>query len=255
MTVSLNHKIIGHGPPVIILHGLFGMLDNLLLLAKRIEEAGYMAIMIDQRNHGRSPHTSEINYQLMSDDLAHFMSDNWIHDAVIIGHSMGGKTALQFTAEHENMVSKLVVIDIGIKKYQHGHQEVFDALFSVPIDTIESRSQAQDILMSKLNDKGTVQFLMKNLSRDPNGGFNWKANLQTLHQCYENIIDGVKFNHPCDTETLFIRGGKSNYINDNDIPDIKMVLPHARFYTIENASHWVHVDAPDELFQQIIEFI
>lgn len=255
MTVSLNHKIIGQGPPVIILHGLFGMLDNLLLLAKRLEEAGYMAILIDQRNHGRSPHTLEMDYQLMSDDLAHFMSDNWIHDATIIGHSMGGKTALQFTAEHENMVSKLVVIDIGIKKYHHGHDQVFDALFAVPIDTVESRSQVQDILMSKLNDKGTVQFLMKNLSRDPNGGFNWKANLHTLHLRYENIIDGVKFNHPCDTETLFIRGGKSNYIHDDDIQDIKKVLPHAHFNTIEHASHWVHVDAPDELFSQINDFI
>ncbi len=255
MALPLNHKILGQGPPVIILHGLFGMLDNLLPLAKKIEDSGYMVILIDQRNHGRSPHSDEMNYMLMSEDVAQFMNDNWIHEAIIIGHSMGGKTALQLTANHESMVSKLVVIDIGIKKYQHGHHDVFDALFDVDLSTIESRSDVQDILMSKLNHLGTVQFLMKNLSRNPEGGFEWKANLKALHLQYENIVDGIKWDHPCDTETLFIKGEKSPYILEEDKADIQNVLPNSRFSTIADAGHWVHVDAPDELFNQIIDFI
>lgn len=255
MTVSLNHKILGQGQPVIILHGLFGMLDNLLLLAKRIEEAGFMPILIDQRNHGRSPHTDIMDYTLMSEDIYQFMTHNWIHNAIIVGHSMGGKTALQLTANHENVVSKLIVIDIGIKKYDHGHQAVFDALLSINIKSITSRNEVQKLLLNQLDDIGTVQFLMKNLTRNPKGGFEWKANIETLFKSYENILDSIKWSHPCETETLFVRGGKSPYILDEDIPDIQTYLPHSQFHTIEDSGHWIHVDAPDELFNQIIAFI
>lgn len=254
-TVPLHHKILGQGFPVIILHGLFGMLDNLLLMAKRLEDAGFMPILVDQRNHGRSPHTNDMNYKVMSEDVYQFMTDNWIHEAIVIGHSMGGKTALQLTAHHEDMVSKLIVIDIGVKKYQHGHDAVFDALMSVKLDTVSTRGEVEDILMNKLGDMGTVLFLMKNLSRKPEGGFQWKANIQTLYDSYENIIDAVQWTHPCQTDTLFIRGGRSSYILDEDWPDISSFLPNARLHTIENAGHWLHVDAPDELFQKIIHFI
>ncbi|MFZ1751172.1 MAG: alpha/beta fold hydrolase [Saprospiraceae bacterium] len=255
MTVPLNYKIMGQGHPVIILHGLFGMMDNWMNMAKRLESAGWMPILIDQRDHGRSPHTDDFSYPLLAADLYQFMEDNWIHDAVLIGHSMGGKTGLQLVSEHESFISKLIVIDMGIKPYQHGHQEVFDAFFAVDLDHISSRSEVEDIMMQQLNDLGTVQFLMKNLTRLQSGGYAWKANISLLYEKYENILKKIDFMYPSDTETLFIKGANSPYILSSDFDNIQQVLPNARLSTIQNAGHWIHVDQPDELFSQIIDFI
>lgn len=255
MTPQLNYKIIGQGSPIIILHGLFGMLDNWLNMAKRLEDEGYMVILIDQRDHGRSDHTEDFSYPLLAEDLYHFMEENWIHDAILIGHSMGGKTSLQFVSEHETMISKLMIIDIGIKKYSGGHQEVFDALLAIDIHNTQSRDEVQDLLMQNLHDLGTVQFLMKNLTRRKEGGFEWKMNLSLLHQKYQNILSEISFSHNCDTNTLFIRGDRSKYIQDEDWQLINEKLPNAKLKTIKDAGHWVHVDQPDELFTTIIDFI
>jgi esterase len=255
MSPQLNYKIIGQGKPVIILHGLFGMLDNWLNMSKKLEASGYMVILIDQRDHGRSEHTDDFSYPLLADDLYRFMEDNWIHDAVLIGHSMGGKTSLQFVADHESSISKMIVIDIGIKKYKGGHQDVFDALFAVDLNQAQSRNDVQNVLMQHLHNLGTVQFLMKNLTRQKEGGFEWKMNLTLLHQKYQNILDGITFSHICDTDTLFIRGDLSDYIVDDDWNSIQKMLPKAKLKTIKDAGHWVHVDQPDELFSTIIDFI
>jgi pimeloyl-ACP methyl ester carboxylesterase len=255
MRPKLNYKIIGKGKPIIILHGLFGMLDNWLNMAKKLDEAGYMVILVDQRDHGRSEHSSDFSYPLLSEDLFHFMEDNWIHEAILIGHSMGGKTGLQFISEHESMVTKFIVIDIGIKKYEGGHQEVFDALFSIDIESVQSRNEVENAMMSRLHDYGTVQFLMKNLTRKKDGGFEWKMNLTLLFANYEKILDGITFTHPCFTETCFIKGSDSNYILDEDMGEILKSLPKARLITIPDAGHWVHADKPNELFNEIIDFI
>ena len=253
--IELNHKIIGQGPPVIFLHGLFGTLDNWLTYARKLEQHGFMSILIDQRDHGRSPHTDAFSYPLLAEDLNHFMSENWIHSAILIGHSMGGKTGLQFISQYPDMVSKFICIDIGIKKYEHGHQDVFDAMFAVEIDTVQNREEVYNILISHLEHEGTVQFLMKNLSRRKEGGFEWKHNLQLLHRDYQNILAPIAFDHPSGTKTLIIRGEKSKYILDTDLADIKRNLPNSHLVTIPDAGHWVHVDKPDELFEQIIHFI
>lgn len=255
MTPSLNYKIIGQGKPVIILHGLFGMLDNWLNIAKKLEKEGYMAILIDQRDHGRSPHTTDFSYPLLADDLYHFMEENWIHDAILIGHSMGGKTVLQFMTEHDSMVSKVIVIDIGIKKYSGGHKEVFDALFAVDIDSVQNRDEVESVMIAALQDIGTVQFLMKNLTRKKSGGFEWKMNLPLLFEKYNNILDAITFDSPCLTETCIVRGGKSDYITDDDYIGMLKVLPGAHLVTIPEAGHWVHVDRPNELFTSINDFI
>jgi pimeloyl-ACP methyl ester carboxylesterase len=255
MSSELNFKIIGQGDPVIILHGLFGMLDNLQSIAKKLETEGFMSFLIDQRDHGRSKHTSAFNYQLLADDLSHFMEDNWIHETMLIGHSMGGKTCLKYLSQNPSAITKCIIIDIGIKKYESGHQQVFDALFSVPINKIESRDEVEIILMEQLKNWGTVQFLMKNLSRKKSGGFEWKMNLNLIYKEYENILDEVTFSEVCETEICFIRGADSNYITDNDIISLKPIFPNSKFVTIPKAGHWVHVDQPNELFNEIITFI
>jgi esterase len=255
MIPNLNYKIIGQGQPIIILHGLFGMLDNWLNIAKKLETAGFMSILVDQRDHGRSERTHDFNYKLLASDLSSFMEENWIHDAILLGHSMGGKTVLQYMAEHDSGISKSIIVDIGLKKYKGGHQEVFEALFAVDLLKVDSRSEVEDILSSHLKDIGTVQFLMKNLTRKPEGGFEWKMNLNLLYKNYQHILDGIHFDHPIETPTLFIRGDQSDYILDEDWPEILENIPNAKLKSIKNAGHWVHADQPDELFQVIIDYI
>lgn len=255
MYPNLNYKIIGQGPPIIILHGLFGMLDNWNNFARKLEEAGFMVILIDQRDHGRSDHTDDFSYPLLANDLYNFMSENWIYDSVLIGHSMGGKTSLQFVSQYESMISKLIIVDIGIKKYESGHHDIFKALFSIPIDTITRRKEAEDLLFKELGNERIVQFLMKNLTRTKAGKYEWKMNLPLLYDKYPNILDEIKFKSPMDVDTLFIRGGKSGYISDEDWPGIKKAFTNSTLKTFEDAGHWIHVDKPDELFQTVIDFI
>ncbi len=214
-----------------------------------------MTFLLDQRDHGRSPHTTHFDYPSLAEDLYHFLDSNWIHKTILIGHSMGGKTGLQFCAEHSDMVSKFVCIDIGPKEYYSGHQDVFDALNAIKINKVNSRDQVQEILMSHLLDLGTVLFLMKNLSRKKEGGFEWKMNLPLLYRDYDNILAAIDFDQQCEVETLFIRGANSRYILDEDIPAIQASLPNSTILTIPDAGHWVHVDKPNELFEQIISFI
>jgi pimeloyl-ACP methyl ester carboxylesterase len=254
MYPKLHFKILGQGRPVIILHGLFGMSDNWLTIARKLEENGFMPILIDLRDHGRSDHTQAFSYPLLSEDLLHFMEEHHIFKADIIGHSMGGKVGLQFANENESMVSSLIVVDMGIKRYDRGHDSIFSALKAIPIDTMASRHQAEKILVERLKDISTVQFLMKNLSRNKDGGFHWKMNLNLLIDNYENILRQIEFEHICQTKTLFIKGGLSDYILEKDEDDILKVLPNASFCTIPLAGHWVHADQPDELFSEIIDF-
>ena len=255
MNPELNYKIYGQGQPVVILHGLFGTLDNWHNFAKKLEDAGYMAILIDQRDHGRSGHTREFSYPILAQDLHRFLEENWIYGGAIIGHSMGGKTCLQYLADYNTEDFKFVIIDIGIRRYEGGHSDIFDALMSVPVDKITTRGEAETILMDKIQDKGVVRFLMKNLTRTPDGPYTWKVNLPLLYENYGHILEAIKFKDEILAETLFIRGGKSDYIQDNDWPEIQAALPNSRLITIEDAGHWVHADKPVELFNAIIDFI
>jgi len=252
--MQLNHKIFGQGDPLIILHGLFGMLDNWQTLAKKFAE-NYTVILVDLRNHGKSPHVDDIDYPLMAADVNQFLEDNWIYEAHILGHSMGGKVAMQFAMDYPEIMRKLVVVDMGIKKYPSGHGEIFDAMLSLDILNIGSRSAAQEHLMSKIDNLGVVQFLMKNLARDKEtGGFRWKMNLKALHEHYEKIlspIEGTEF----DGEALFLRGGASRYVLDEDWNSIQELFPNSKLATIDDAGHWVHAVAPKELFEIVSEFL
>ncbi len=251
--MNLNHKTFGQGEPLVILHGLFGMLDNWQTMAKRFAEK-YTVILVDQRNHGRSPHLSEHNYELLANDLKEFLEENWIYEANILGHSMGGKTAMQFAMDFPDMVEKLVVVDMGVKEYPPGHHEIFEALFSLDVSKLESRSAAQEHLVSKINDLGVVQFLMKNLSRKKEGGFQWKMNLQALHDNYEKILSPIE-GTTYDDEVLFVRGGASHYVKDEDWGAIQQLFPNSKLVTIDGAGHWVHAVAPDALYMEVMGFL
>lgn len=251
--MELNYKQFGQGEPIIILHGLFGMLDNWQTVAKKLAEH-YTVFIIDQRNHGKSPHDPELDYPTMAEDLKCFMEENWIYKAHLIGHSMGGKTVMQFALEYPDMVDKLVVVDIAPKKYTGGHQTIFDALFSLDLDTLEGRSDAETQLGKKIAEAGVRQFLLKNLSRKKEGGYAWKMNLSAIFEHYEDILDTIE-GESADMETLFIKGGKSKYIQDEDRDTITDLFPNSTIQTVDNAGHWVHAEQPEILMDMVLEFL
>lgn len=247
--MQLNFKKSGEGEPLIILHGLFGMLDNWQTAAKEFEKHNKV-YLIDQRNHGKSPHTAEHSYRIMSGDLLEFFEQQGIESANILGHSMGGKTAMQFAVDHAAHVKKLIVVDMGIRQYAPGHDKIFDALFAIDLNTIHYRSDAEKILLEKIPDFGTRQFILKNLTRETDGTYNWKFNLKSIYDNYnEFILAPVAATHVFNGDTLFIRGEHSDYIQDSDWPAVKDIFPKASLVTVKGAGHWVHADKPQDLIK------
>lgn len=253
--MKLNFKTFGQGEPLIILHGLLGSLDNWQTLGKRFAE-NYTVFLIDQRNHGKSPHDALFNYEVLAEDLLAFMDDNYIHSANILGHSMGGKTAMKFAVDNPDKVQKLIVADIAPVKYQEGHKVIFDALFSVDLSTVKSRKDVEAQLALTIKEFGIRQFLMKGLTRDKDRKFVWKFNLDDIWASYNNIID--TFEDPdaeFDGETLFIKGKNSNYILDEYLVAIEKYFPNYQLKTIENAGHWLHAEQPEMFFKIVNDFL
>ncbi|MCB9337368.1 MAG: alpha/beta fold hydrolase [Lewinellaceae bacterium] len=253
--MELNYKTFGQGDPVIILHGLFGTLDNWQTIARKLAEH-YSVYILDQRNHGRSPHSETHDYPSMAEDLRQFMESHWMYDgAHVIGHSMGGKTAMQFALDHPDLVKKLVVVDIAPKAYNGGHHEIFDALFSMDLDKIADRSEADSLLAEKIKEPDVRLFLMKNLSRKKEGGYEFKMNLPALYKHYDNILAAVSGEHPFEGPSLFIRGGRSRHMEDGDEVLIKKLFPQAIIETVAGAGHWVHAEKPEELLKLVGKFL
>lgn len=252
--MELNYKEFGQGDPLIILHGLFGTLDNWQTLAKKFAK-DYTVFIVDQRNHGRSPHIDHIDYPSMANDLQHFMESNWIYKAHILGHSMGGKTAMEFALNYSDMVDKLIVVDIAPKKYAPRHQTIFDALFSVKLEEVNNRKEAEAILTPQIESYGVRQFLLKNLSRNKAGGYEWKMNLPIIYKHYQDILDDVNTENIFEGPSLFIDGADSEHIQDADHSLIKSRFPNAQIETIVNAGHWVHADQPMALLNTVSSFL
>ena len=251
--MTLNYKSFGEGYPIIILHGLFGTLDNWQTIAKKLAD-DYTVYIVDQRNHGRSPHDAIFNYEVMADDLQAFMESQWIYEAHIIGHSMGGKTAMQFALNYPDLVNRLVVVDIAPKGYEGGHQAIFEALFSLDLAKISNRKEADKLLSSKIGEFGVRQFLLKNLTRNKEGGYQWKMNLPVIYQNYTKILSAIEQEDGFSQPTLFIKGENSNYIKETDWPLIRKIFPSAELATVKQAGHWVHAEAPNELLNFVKGF-
>jgi pimeloyl-ACP methyl ester carboxylesterase len=252
--MELNYKQFGQGEPIIILHGLFGTLDNWQTIAKQLAKH-YMVFIIDQRNHGKSPHSDEFSYPILAEDLKHFMESKWVYKATIIGHSMGGKTAMQFALMYPDMVEKLVIVDIAPKAYKGGHQEIFEAMFGLDLDNLTDRQAIDEELKIKIPEDGVRLFLMKNLSREKDGSYRWKMNLPVLYKEYQAILSNIDSEETFDEATLFIRGENSKYIKDDDVLDIQDLFPMMQLQTIENAGHWVHAENPKSFLAKLNTFL
>lgn len=260
--MHLNYKKLGDsGPAVFILHGLFGMLDNWQTIGRWLSE-DFQVYLVDQRNHGKSPHLPELTYGLMAEDLAELMKDLEVPQAIILGHSMGGKTAMRFALDFPEMTEALVVADMGIKTYPAGHDEIFKALFAVDVAAVQSRKEAETQLESLVPEFGVRQFLLKNLSRNKEGGYRWKMNLPVIHEHYDEILKGLEevaadeSTHAASYEgpTLFLRGSKSGYVSDEDWPAIQEIFPLAKLDQLE-AGHWLHAERPQEFYERFKDFL
>ena len=251
--MNLFYREIGEGRPIIILHGLFGSSDNWLSIAKILSEDNKV-YSVDQRNHGQSPHDSEFNYSAMANDLKEFLSNHQIENPIVIGHSMGGKVAMQFAVENPQMLEKVVIVDISPKSYPVHHDTILEGLGSLDLSEIKSRGDADKQLSEYVPDVGTRQFLLKNLARTPQG-FEWKINFPVIRDNIEIIGYGLDDAAVFEKETLFINGRNSDYIKEEDSELIYRHFPKAKLKTIENAGHWVHAEQPEEFLRSVQEFI
>lgn len=252
--MKLHYRRVGTGSPIIILHGLFGSGDNWQNIAKSLSE-NHEVILVDQRNHGNSPHSKAFNYDLLADDLNELMLDLNIGKSTIIGHSMGGKTAMNFAVKNPDKVEKMIIVDIGPKHYPPHHDEIFEGFQSVNLTNLQSRKEADDQLASKIPELGVRMFILKNLSRNKDNSFEWKVNLSSLELNIEEVGRALKTDAIFNGSTLFIGGSNSNYIGEKDLPLIKKHFPNAEVKMIHGAGHWVHAEQPAALLSEVTSFM
>lgn len=259
----------GEGFPIVIVHGLYGSSDNWLTVGKKLA-SDYKVYLIDQRNHGRSPNADEHNYDAMKNDLAEFFDQQKIERAIVLGHSMGGKTAMSFAADYPERIEKLIIADIAPKDYfllndesqYYLHNNILRAMLEIDFSRIESRKQIEDFLNERIDSTLIVQFLLKSVSRNKeNHQFEWRLNVPVLYDNLDEIIKGVNAhwfddrlpikNYP----VLFIKGANSNYILPEDYPSIRRIYPEAEIVEIPNAGHWLHAEQPQLFMNELWSFL
>lgn len=252
--MQLHFKQLGHGEALVLLHGLFGSADNWFGVAPKLAEKFHVFIP-DLRNHGQSPHDTEMDYPLMAADVENFFIAHKIESAFIIGHSMGGKVAMQFALDFPARVKKLVVVDMSPRAYQRMHDRIFEALLVLNLKSFQTRSQMEEALAAEIPSLNLRRFLLKNLGRDEHGNFFWKMNLRGVSENYSRLGEVLSAGKPFAKPTLFIRGGKSDYIADSDKLEIRQMFPATEIQTIVSANHWVHADAPEEFVRLVLNFL
>jgi pimeloyl-ACP methyl ester carboxylesterase len=250
--MKLNFKQQGSGKPFIILHGLFGNLDNWSSHAKKI--AGYYQVFsLDLRNHGHSPWSNEFSYEIMADDVLAFIQEQQLKDCILLGHSMGGKTAMYFAQKHPELLDKLIVVDMGVKSYPMHHQTILAGLNAIDLNHVSDRREAQNILNHFVHDLSVQQFLLKNLYWKEKGQLAWRMNLAILEKKMPEILAKLP-EIECFTPTLFIKGELSNYLLPEDDTQLGNYFPDFDIVEIKNVGHWVHAEAPDAFLNAVLSF-
>ena len=251
----LYSRIEGEGKPLVIIHGFLGMSDNWKSFGSLYAAEGFQTHMLDLRNHGKSFHSDDFSYDVMSQDVLEYCKANNLDKVAIIGHSMGGKVAMLFATTYPEMVEKLVVADIGPKYYAPHHQDIFAGLNAVDFSTKPSRTEIEETLFPYIPDFGTRQFLMKNLYWVEPGQLDFRFNLKVFNAKKEVIGTALPEKNVFEKPTLFIRGGNSRYILDADFESIKKHFPKAVFETIPNVGHWLHAENPKLFFEETARFL
>jgi len=254
--MKLHYQSLGNGQPLIILHGLFGTLENWGSQIKTLSES-FTVIAVDLRNHGRSPHSDDMNYTVMANDVIELMDELNLASADLMGHSMGGKVAMQLALNNPERIKRLIVVDIAPVQYARHHDDVLTGLNELDLTSIKSRSEADTLLANYISDIGVRAFLLKNLYRNDNKQFTWRMNLPVLTRLYDHIsqapsaAEGASFTH----DTLFIKGADSNYLIADYQAEIMSYFPAASFKIIQGAGHWPHAEKPVAFSRMVIRFL
>ncbi|MDA3822966.1 MAG: alpha/beta fold hydrolase [Bacteroidales bacterium] len=268
--MELFYRKLGEaGPPIIIVHGLYGASDNWISIARELADS-YEVFMIDQRNHGDSPHDDVHSYDAMREDLREFMDKQQLERAILLGHSMGGKTVMSFALKYPKRVSSLIVVDIAPVPYKDlsvnslsaaNHSKMIDAMLALDLNKMESRDEVSSALALKIGSDRIRSFLLKNLTRNKEKKFCWKINLPALKANLDEILNGpdtsayLQNGGVIGFPTIFIRGENSDYIKAEHHDVIQKLFPIAEIVSVPNSGHWVHAEQPDLLVKTVKYFL
>ena len=251
----LHSRIIGEGKPLVILHGFLGSGDNWKTLGNKFAAAGFQVHLVDQRNHGKSFHSDDWSYEFMVKDLKEYCLYHSLEHISLLGHSMGGKTAMAFATSYPEMVEKLIIADIGPKAYPSHHHDILKALGSLDFETLSTRGEADIVLSNYIKDIGTRQFLLKNLYWESKGKLGLKINLPVLIEKISEVGRVLDQDAVYEGESIFVRGEYSGYIEDVDEMGIKRQFPKAKIATVSGAGHWLHAENPTDFYHIVINFL
>jgi len=252
--MQLFFKEYGQGRAIILLHGLFGSSDNWHYIAMQLSER-FHVFVLDQRNHGQSPHSDEMNYPVMAQDVEELMASRGLQTATLIGHSLGGKTAMQFALQFPSRVEQLIIEDMAPRAYPSVYENYMEILLALDLRQYETRQQMEEALASDIPDLTLRRFLLKNVGRDPEGKFFWKINLRGLADNAARLREPIASSAPFTGPSLFVRGGRSDYVRGEDEALIRRLFPSAKIETIGSAGHWVHSEAPEQFMRVILGFL
>lgn len=250
----LHSKILGQGQPFLILHGYFGMGDNWKSLGNKFA-ANFEVHLIDQRNHGRSFHADDFDYEVMVEDLHHYIEHYNLKNCILLGHSMGGKTAMLFAVEYPDLIDKLVIADISPRAYEPHHNEILAGLNSVDFSIQNSRQLVDEKLSELIPEIGVRQFLLKSVYWREKGQLDFRFNLQSLTENNPEIGEALPSFTSFDGPTLFLSGGNSGYITTEEAPIIKAHFPNSQIITIPDTGHWLHAEKPQEFLELVSHFV
>ncbi len=237
----LNHKKYGdNGSCILIIHGIFGSLDNWHTVAQILGKS-HQVYTLDMRNHGYSPHTDTMSFNEMAQDIKEFMTQQDLSKCVLMGHSMGGKVAMQFALNFPKSLEKLIVVDIAPKAYSAAHNPYFSAYKEISFSAINSRKELDEAFKHYETNDAVRLFLMKNIVSDGTGAYKLKINIVAIEKSYQEIVEALQL-HQIDVPSLFIAGDRSSYIKKDDKISIQQYFSNVKFATIANAGHWVHAE-------------
>lgn len=251
----LHSRIVGAGKPILILHGYFGMGDNWKSHANALADDGFEVHLIDQRNHGRSFHSDEFDYELMVEDLYNYVSHHKLSNFALLGHSMGGKTVMLFATEYPELVDKLVVADIAPKMYPPHHHEILAGLNAIDFSIHKTRKQVDDKLAETIKDFGVRQFLLKSTYWKSKGELAFRFNIKSLTENNNEVGEALPSFTVFNGATLFLKGENSGYIATEDESLIKAHFPNSKVVGIANAGHWLHAENPKDFYAALIRFL
>ena len=252
--MTLNYKTFGTGKPLVILHGLLGSLDNWVTVSKYLSK-NYKIYIIDLPNHGKSYHSEIFSYEDMSRDLDSFFIKNGLNKFSLLGHSMGGKLALKYIDMFKDKIDKLIIVDIANKNYNiNRFEDIFDAIFSISLTDLKSRSDADDAISNIIKNEGERNFILKNLKRTADG-FEWSPNIMLLHRKLSDISSKINLRRKVKNDTLFLLGENSNYFNIHDENNLKDEFENYLIKKIQNSGHWVHAENPKDFVISVLDFL